>query len=157
LFPLKNLYKEGSMNRIVRFDPIKELQDVRVNLDQFVDKVFGKSTWETAVWNPSVDIYENEESIVIKAELPGVAKENVTINLTGDTLSISGKTAKIEETQKENYYRKEIREGSFTRTFTIPCPIERNQVKATQKDGILEITLPKAEEAKAKEVSISVE
>jgi len=86
-----------------------------------------------------------------------VSKNDVNVSLTGDTLTISGKTAKTNETRKENFYRKEIREGSFTRTFTLPCPIERDKVKAVQKDGVLEITLPKAEEAKAKEVKVAVE
>jgi len=144
------------MARLVRWDPMNDLLGVKADFDRFLNRVSGQETWTGGVWNPAVDIFEDAEAITVKVEVPGINKENVNITLSGDALTVSGKTAEEKETRAGEYYRKEIRSGAFSRSFALPCPIQRDKVKATQKDGILEIVLPKAEEAKLREVTIDV-
>ena len=146
------------MARLAKWDPFRELLDIKDDFDRMIDRLF-KS--EFSLWEgrgaPPVDIYEDEDNIIVKAEVPGISKENLSVTLSDDTLTISAKDVKEKEIKKENYYRKEIRRGGFTRSFTLPCAVDRNKVKATMKDGILEIVLPKAEEAKEKEIKIDIE
>jgi HSP20 family protein len=146
------------MANLARWDPVKEMLEVRDGFDRLVDRFFGRDfdLWPARVWNPAVDIYEDDNNVLVKAEVPGIRKEDIKLTLSGDTLTISGRSSSEKEVKEKNYYRKEIRGGSFTRSFVLPCPIDREKVSATYKDGVLEVTLPKAEEAKTKEVTIQV-
>jgi HSP20 family protein len=146
------------MAKLARWNPIKEVLDLRDDFDRFIDRFFSK---DFEIWEGqrefNVDIYEDADNIVIKAEIPGVNKEDISVSLTDDTVTISGKKTEEKKIEKENYYRKEIRTGSFSRSFTLPCAVDREKVKATYKNGVLEIVLPKSEKEKAKEVKIEVE
>jgi len=146
------------MAQLARFNPFKELIDVRDDFDRLVDRFFSGNfdLWEGGR-APSVDVYEEGDNIIVKAEVPGVKKEDISVSISGDTLTISGKKAEEKEVKKENYYRKEIRSGAFSRSITLPAQIDRNKIKASYKDGILHLTLPKAPEEKEKEVKIKVE
>lgn len=106
---------------------------------------------------PTVDILENNGDIVVKAELPGVKKEDIDITLTDDTITISGEKKKEEEVKKKDYYRYESSYGSFCRTFSLPSEVQSDKAKTKMKDGVLEIRIPKTEEAKKKEVKVKVE
>jgi HSP20 family protein len=106
---------------------------------------------------PAVDLYEEKDEIVVKAELPGIEKDNVEINLTDRRLTIKGEKKKEEEIKEENYYRSERSHGSFVRTLELPKEVHADKVKASFKNGILEVRLPKTEEAKAKEIKVKVE
>ena len=83
-------------------------------------------------------------------------KEDISVSLSDDTLTISGKKSEEKEVKKENYYRKEIRSGGFSRSFTLPARVDKDKVKATYKDGVLQLTLPKAPEEKEKEIKIEI-
>jgi HSP20 family protein len=106
---------------------------------------------------PSVDIMEDKSDIVVKAELPGVKKEDIDITLTDDTITISGEKKKEEEVKKKDYYHYESSYGSFCRTFSLPSEVQTDKAKTKIKDGVLEIRIPKTEEAKKKEVKVKVE
>jgi HSP20 family protein len=106
---------------------------------------------------PTVDILENNGDIVVKAELPGVKKEDIDISLTDDTITISGEKKKEEEVKKKDYYRYESSYGSFCRTFSLPSEVQSDKAKTKMKDGVLEVRIPKTEEAKKKEVKVKVE
>ena len=109
-------------------------------------------------WIPAVDIYETEgHDLVVKAELPGMEKENIEVNLSDHTLTIKGEKKKEEEIKEENYYRAERSYGGFLRTLELPKDVHADKVKASFKNGILEVRMPKTEEAKAKEVKVKVE
>jgi len=146
------------MAKLARWNPIKEVLDLRDDFDRFIDRFFSK---DFEIWEGqrefNVDIYEDADNVVIKAEIPGVNKEDISVSLTDDTVTISGKKTEEKKIEKENYYRKEIRTGSFSRSFTLPCAVDKEKVKATYKNGVLEIVLPKSEKEKAKEVKIEVE
>jgi HSP20 family protein len=106
---------------------------------------------------PVVDLFEERDDIVVKAELPGMDKDNIQVNLTDHTLTIKGEKKKEEEEKEENYYRSERSYGSFVRTLELPREVHAEKVKASFKNGILEVRMPKTEEAKAKEIKVKVE
>jgi HSP20 family protein len=107
-------------------------------------------------WTPSCDIYETDNEIVVKAELPGVKKEEVKVGIEDGVLSISGEHKFEEETRKENYLRVERSYGAFTRSFTLPTRVDSTRISAEFKDGLLQVTLPKREEAKPKGIEVKV-
>jgi len=109
------------------------------------------------VWSPPVDVYEDQDVIVIQAELPGMKQEDIDIEMTGETLTIRGERKFEDEQRRDRYVRIERQYGTFQRSFTIGIPIEENKVKATYRNGILEVTLPKAEVTKPKKVQVAVE
>jgi HSP20 family protein len=105
-------------------------------------------------WNPVVDIYENEENIVIKAELPGVDKNDIVVDVKGRVLTLKGERSTDNEVKEDNYYRQERSYGKFERAFALPVEVDPEKIKADYKDGILKIDIPKAEENKPKQVTI---
>lgn len=107
--------------------------------------------------SPTVDIFEEGGDVVVKAELPGMKKEDIDVNITDDTISISGEKKKEEKVEKKNYYRLERSHGSFTRSFRMPTKVQTDKAKANFKDGVLEVRIPKTEEAKKKEKKIPIE
>jgi HSP20 family protein len=107
-------------------------------------------------WTPSCDVFETENEIVVKAELPGVKKEDVKVGIEDGVLSISGERKFEEETKKENYLRVERSYGAFTRSFTLPTRVDSSKVAAEFKDGLLQVTLPKRKEAKPKGIEVKV-
>lgn len=111
---------------------------------------------ETTSWTPTVDISETENSYEIHAELPGVSESDVNISVIDNLLTIKGEKPAEEKAHDKNLYRVERRYGSFQRSFTLPHLVNTSDIKAGFKDGILSITIPKAEEAKPKEIKISV-
>jgi HSP20 family protein len=108
-------------------------------------------------WRPSVDIYDRNDAIVIKTELPGVAKEDVFVEIKENILTLRGER-KIEKEEAEgNYYRKERLYGKFQRSFTLPMETDSEKIKASFKDGVLVLEIPKPEEKKPKQISINIE
>jgi HSP20 family protein len=106
---------------------------------------------------PALDVFEEKDELVVKAELPGMEKDNVEVNLTDHTLTIKGEKKKEEEVKEEKYYRSERSYGSFVRTLQLPADVQSDKVKASFKNGVLEVRLPKTEEAKGKEIKVKVD
>lgn len=111
-------------------------------------------TGEGLANKPSIDIIDREHDILVKAEVPGVKKEDLNIEVQGNQLFLSGKHEDESEQEKGNYLYRERRFGSFTRSIQLPEEVDSNKVKASCQDGILEITLPKAETARRKKISV---
>lgn len=111
---------------------------------------------ELSLWSPSVDIAEDKEAVKITAELPGMKQTDVKINVEDGVLTIKGDRRFSEETKKENYCRIERSYGAFSRSFSLPPTVEPDRIKAAMKDGLLEVLIPKKEEAKPKEIQIEV-
>ncbi|MDI6890346.1 MAG: Hsp20/alpha crystallin family protein [Thermodesulfovibrionales bacterium] len=107
--------------------------------------------------SPSVDVFEEGDEVVVKAELPGMRKEDLDVKLTEDTITISGEKKKEEKVEKKDYYRLERSYGSFTRSFRLPAEVQTEKAAAKFKDGVLEIRILKTEEAKKKERKIMIE
>jgi HSP20 family protein len=108
---------------------------------------------ERALW-PAIDIADKADAIVIKAEVPGCKAEDIEISIYGSTMTISGEKKEHAEVQKENYYHVESRFGSFRRDLILPAEVDVDKVSAQYKDGILTVTMPKAEKAKAKRIKV---
>ena len=107
--------------------------------------------------SPTVDIFEEGGDVVVKAELPGMRKEDIDVKLTENTVTISGEKKKEEKIEKKNYYRMERSYGSFTRAFSLPAEVQTDKAKAQFAEGILQIRVPKTEEAKKKEKRVQIE
>ncbi|MBI5102109.1 MAG: Hsp20/alpha crystallin family protein [Nitrospirae bacterium] len=106
---------------------------------------------------PAVDVFDDNGDIVMKAELPGMKREEVEVKIDDHTVTISGEKKHEEKVEKKDYYREECSYGSFTRAFTLPAEVDTEKARATLKDGVLEIRVPKTEEAKMKEKKLKIE
>ncbi len=144
---------------LMRWKPRRELFGLHNNINRMFDNFISPtvrsdealSVWG---WNPVVDIYENEENIIITAELPGVDKKDMTVDVKGRVLTFKGERSTDNEVKEDNYYRQERCYGKFERCFTLPVEIDPEKIKADYKDGVLKIDIPKAEESKPKQVMI---
>ena len=114
----------------------------------------GPDGWFTGAGVPSLDMSETDTSIEAKLDLPGVKPEDVEIQLNGNILTISGERKEEEEEKGKTFHRVERRVGSFSRSITLPCPVEEDKVAASYKDGVLTVTLPKTDEAKTRKIKI---
>jgi HSP20 family protein len=146
---------------LVKWDPFRELEDVSTRLN----RIFGRTTargeagrelLKVADWMPSVDISETGASYLIKAEIPGVTKEDVKVTIQDGMLTIQGERRQEKEEKDKKFHRIERSYGSFVRSFSVPGDADESAVKAEFKDGMLNVTLPKSEKAKARAVNISV-
>jgi len=107
--------------------------------------------------SPAVDIFEQEDAVVVKAELPGMNKDNISVELNDGVLRIAGEKKREEKIEKKDYFRMERSVGSFERRISLPSGIETEKTKASFKDGVLEIKIPKSEDAKKKERKIKID
>jgi HSP20 family protein len=106
---------------------------------------------------PAMDVYEEKDEVVVKAELPGLSKEDLEVTLTESTLTLKGEKKKEEEVKEKNFYRSERSSGSFVRTIDLPAEVKTDQTKASFENGVLEIRLPKTEDAKRKVIKVKID
>jgi HSP20 family protein len=143
---------------IIKWDPFREFnREFTTKLPTRFGDFFGKG-WEsplsTTAWNPSVDIFENDNEVVIKAELPGMNVKDIEVRLENNVLMLRGERHFEKEAKEENYHRIEREYGSFSRSFALPTAVNGDKVTAEYKDGVLKICLPKKEEIKPKPIKI---
>lgn len=145
-----------------RWGPFREMSGLQKEMDRLFGQHFGRmrgpeeEDLAATAWAPPVDIFETEDKVVLKAEFPGLKKEDIEIQVRDNTLTLKGEKKFEKEVKEESYHRVERAYGSFQRSFTLPSTIKQDGIEASFKDGILEISLPKAEEAKPKQVKIQV-
>lgn len=142
---------------IVRWEPFRDLMTLREAMDRLFEESFvrPRREWLTpAEGTLALDMYETEDSVVVKSAVPGLEPDDIDITISGNTLSMSGETKGEEEAKEENYIRRERRYGSFSRTVTLPEGLELDKAEASFQDGILTLTIPKAPEAKPKVIKI---
>ncbi|HVO95403.1 MAG TPA: Hsp20/alpha crystallin family protein [Terriglobales bacterium] len=160
--------KEKPTKALTPWRGFGELGRFEREMDQMMEDFFGRRfrpfwperwfrTEEIQGRVPALDMFEEKDDIVVKAEIPGMDKDNIEVNLTDHTLTIKGEKKKEEEIKEENYYRTERSYGAFIRSVELPREVHADKVKATFKNGVLEIRMPKTEEAKAKEIKVKVE
>jgi HSP20 family protein len=151
--------KESGM-AVVKWDPFRDLISIQDRMNRLFEQTLSRSRGEDAVsaatWTPAVDIYETVDTIVMKAELPGVAREDIQIQVNDNTLTLKGERRFAKDVQEESYLRIERAYGSFHRSFTLPATVQQEKIRAVFRDGVLELTVPKAEETKPKRISIEV-
>jgi len=150
------------MSSVTRWDPLRELDD----LQQRFSTMFGRAPIKkegdkrealtVAEWAPLVDIIEDDQNYVIKAELPGVKKEDIKVGVQDDVLTVSGHRHYEKEEKDKKFHRIERSYGSFARSFTLPEDSDGEKVSAEFKDGILKVILPKSERVKPKQVEVKI-
>ncbi len=144
---------------IVKYNPFRELRTMQDQMNRMMDMAwnseFGEDLKE-GIWQPPVDIYEDEISLVIKAEIPDVDQKDIDVRIEDNTLTIKGERKHSSDIRKENYYRVERSFGQFQRSFSLPHSIDRENIQASCDKGVLTITLPKKKESTQKQITIEV-
>ena len=144
---------------VVRWDTFRDLGMLQDRMNRLFDDA-GRG-WRndepaaTTSWSPSVDIFETEGEIVVKAELPGMDRKDITLHLENNVLTLRGDRKFEKETKEENYHRIERSYGNFSRSFSIPATVDAETIRADYKDGVLKIVLPKKEQARPKQIKIA--
>lgn len=137
--------------------PIFQLSTLRDEIDRLFQNPAGSVSRTqpfSSGWSPSIDLYEDKDNLTVKAELPGMNKEEIEISLHEGIFSLSGERKSEQKVEERETHRSERFVGRFHRTITLPSPVDAEKVKATYKDGILTVVLPKAEEAKPRQIPI---
>ena len=147
---------------IMKWRPTRDLSTIREDMNRLFDSFFSELPERRrglleGEWVPSVDVAETDDEIVITVELPGVKQDDVDITVTDDILILKGKKEEEKEIKKENYHRVERSYGSFQRSISLPTGVQADKAKATYNNGVLNVTVPKTEEAKPKQIKIDVE
>jgi HSP20 family protein len=147
---------------MVRFDPFREMAQMqdRINRifgDAYTRRFDNDDLTQRGEWLPAVDIYENaNQEVVLKAELPGIAREDIDLRVENNTLTLRGERKRDGEVKQEQYHRVERSYGAFTRSFSLPNRIDTEKVRAEFKDGVLSIVLPVKAEAKPRQIEVAV-
>lgn len=147
------------MTLITRWDPFREMSTLQDRMNRLFNDQFGALSRDeslTGAFVPPVDVYEDENSIQVRLEVPGVEEKDIDIQLENNLLTIRGERKFDKEEKEENFHRIERRYGSFTRSFTLPTTVNSEGVKADYEKGVLKIQLPKRAEAKPKQIKVNL-
>jgi HSP20 family protein len=160
--------KETETRAVTPWRPFADLTRWEREMDRMMDEFFGRRLrpqWPS-IWSrggdleftaPVVDVYEEKDDIVVKAELPGMDKDDIEVKISGSALTLKGEKKKEQKIEEKNYYRSERSYGAFLRTVDLPTDVQADKIKASFKNGVLEVRLPKTEEAKKKEIKVKIE
>lgn len=146
------------MNTIMRWQPFRNLSSLQEQVNRLFESNYPSRGSESTLtaWAPAVDVYETENELVIKADLPDVSEKDLDVRVENNMLTIHGERKFEQKVKEENYLRMERSYGSFSRSFSLPNSVNTEAIKAEYKDGVLNITLPKRAESKPKQVKIAV-
>ncbi len=143
---------------IVRYDPFRDLRTLQEEVNRLFSNnltpSFGDEGIGRGAWNPSVDIYENKDQIILEAELPGMNREDFDLTIENNVITLRGERRFEKQDDADNYHRVERAYGSFTRSFTLPQTVSGEGAAAEYRNGVLRVTLPKREETKARRIEI---
>ncbi len=145
---------------LMKWNPMRDIFDAHRRFDTLFNDFFApartaseeEGLWN---WNPAVDVFDDDETIVVKAELPGVDKDQITVDVQGRILTLKGERSSDQEAKEKNYYRRERTYGRFERSFTLPAEVDPDAIKAEYKDGVLKVMVPKPEEQKPKQITVN--
>jgi HSP20 family protein len=145
---------------LVRWTPMRNLLSFQEEMNRMFNEFFrsggdDEASWGLRTWTPPVDIYETDDALVLTAELPGVSKDDVAIEIHENTLTLRGQRTHSAEVHDDRYHRREQAYGDFQRSFVLPMTVDHEKVQASYRDGILELRLPKLESAKPKRIAIA--
>lgn len=144
---------------LIRWNPGRDMFSLGHRMSNLFDELYNqthrdnseRSAWR---WDPMVDIYDNDENIVIKAELPGLDKKDIVVDVKENVLTLKGERSTTHEVKEEKFYRKERISGKFERAFTLPKNVDPEKIKADYTDGVLQIKIPKPETRKPKKITV---
>jgi HSP20 family protein len=145
---------------LARWTPAANLHSFQEEMNRMLNEFFrggngGEQGWAAGAWTPPVDIYETDDALVLTAMLPGVSKDEVSIEVHNNTLILRGERKPASAVADERYYRRECVYGPFQRAFVLPATVDQGKVQASYHDGILELHLPKIEAAKPRRIAIT--
>lgn len=149
---------------LVRWRPAQnlfpQLWDVQNEVNRVFDGLWGRTSTDEGelrgMWSPAVDIAEGKEELVVSADLPGVNREDIKVHVENNVLTFSGERKQEKKEDGSNYHRLERSYGFFSRSFTLPATVQADRIKASYKDGVLRLALPKIEEAKPRQIKVEV-
>lgn len=148
------------MTKLVRWSPFREVMSLRDEIDRVFDEAFSTepvTRWRRGTgWGLALDVTEDEDGFVVKASVPGVNPDDLEITLTDNVLTIKGERKEEKEVDEERYHLRERRYGSFSRSITLPVKVDEAGIDATCDNGVLTLSIPKAEEIKPKRITIGV-
>ena len=148
------------MTLLTRWDPLRDLATMQNRINRFVRESYSPEAPEEALtttnFAPPVDIYEDEHTIAVKMEVPGIDEKDIDVRIENNTLTIHGERKMEKEEKEENFRRVERQYGSFTRSFTLPSSVDTGQVNANYDKGVLKISMAKKAEAKPKQIKVNV-
>jgi HSP20 family protein len=142
---------------LVKWEPFRDLMAMQDRMTRLIDETLSriwKEDMAQGVWSPAVDILERGDEVVLKADLPGVTQNEIDIRVEEGTLTIQGERKFVKESSEENYVQIERPYGTFRRTFSIPRTIDQESIKASYKDGVLRIILPRKQEIQPKQIVV---
>jgi HSP20 family protein len=153
--------KEGfKMMDLIRWNPLKEMVTLRDRMNRLFDDSLFRSDrrneeTEMGVWLPAVDVFEKEDQLVIKAELPGMDKKDISLDFKDGVLTLSGVRKSENEVKEDNFYRREMSYGKFVRSFSLPADSDADQIKAEFQNGLLTVEVPKPERHQPKQIKVN--
>jgi HSP20 family protein len=142
---------------LTRWEPSEGLTALRREMDRLFEHFFERSPLTMGnggMFDPAIEMADTNDSIIVKAQVPGVSKENLHLDIMDDNLTLKGEVKDEEATEGKRFHRKEFRYGSFARTIPLPTTVKADQATAELKNGVLIITMPKGEQAKVKQIPI---
>jgi HSP20 family protein len=145
------------MSNLIRWEPARDMMTLREAMDRLFDDAFTRPLSIRDGWNmstPAIDMYQTENDVVVRASIPGIKADEVQINITGDVLTLKGEVKQEEERKDKAWHIREHRFGSFERSVALPTAVKPDQAEAVFENGILTVTLPKADEVKPKTINI---
>ena len=146
------------MSSIIRWDPFRNVSTLQEQVNRLFDSAFSCRSNESALttWAPAVDIYETENELILKADIPEINEKDLDIRVENNMLTIRGERKFEHEVKEDNYLRVERAYGSFSRSFSLPNTVNSEAIKAEYKNGVLKVEMPKRAESKPKQVKVNV-
>jgi HSP20 family protein len=141
---------------LVRWDPFRDLTTLQTEVNRLFSRASGGEVSDRQSWTPAIDVVETDDAIVLKAELAGMDPKDINIEVQDNVLTVSGERRFEEEVKEDRFYRIERRYGSFSRSLALPPTADEGKVDAKYDNGLLQVTIPKAEIAKPKKITVSV-
>jgi HSP20 family protein len=146
---------------VERWDPFRNVADIQGEVNRLFDSFFGRpmavaTGTGVRMWAPVVDMQETKDDLILNFELPGIREKDVSLSITGDLLTVRGERAFNRDVKDASYHHVERAYGKFERSVQLPMPVQADKVKASYRDGVLEVKLPKADEVKPKEIKIDI-
>jgi HSP20 family protein len=154
--------REGMTMSIMRLEPFEDIRKMRREVDRLLEDVFGGRLVKEPIpfvteWVPPVEMFETDNEVIVKAALPNIDPKHVDITVTNEAITLKGETKHEDEQKGRNYFRRELVYGTFLRTLPLLTEVKGTEAKATYKDGVLEVKVPKSERAKATSVKVKIE
>ena len=143
------------MADVTGWEPFGGLTSLRRDMDRLFERFLGREpSSPLGEMEPAIEVADTPEAVIVKAQVPGVSKDNLQVNVTDNALTLKGEVKEDKTTEDKNYHRREFHYGAFSRTIPLPTTVQAEKATAQLKDGVLEVTIPKREETKAKAIPI---